>query len=335
MRLTDYAGPSWLTMTPLNGMTWVYDDFVDPKTKGADTEVFGASMWDNAVSVGGHIPDAEIEQVEQSIKDPIERRIRIYGEFLSQVGRIYKLWNEDVHVLAELPANLVLPGGQIRPEFDTYCAIDTGRCFAAGFYVADYLGNVYKFDEHYDESEDERGTIAYRGRTVLNICARYEIWPTFIVDKSTQFYTDLAELGIHCQLSDTTDVLRGIDVVRDYLAYDEKKPLGPLQCNPRFYVLDRCEETRREYPRYQWDTPSRSGPTEGEKKNKPKKKNDHALDCDRMMLELRPDASKPPTADEDSRPLPEKIRERVREKVSGRYQEKVRQASDPWGIDDY
>lgn len=319
-RLTDYQGDCWLTFTPVNGMTWTYDEFIDPNTRDKDSEVFSASMWDNARSVGGHLADEEIRRFEESIRDPIMRRIRVYGEYHSQVGRIYKSFDRNVHLIDELPPEMLNSDGTIGSNFDTYVTIDTGRCFAACFFVVDYLGNVFMFDEFYDESEGREGTINYRGRTILNMCAKWGINPEFTADPTSQFFADLSELGIHAIHGDN-EVEKGIQAVQDYLAVNPKRAIGPRFTNPKFYVVGpRCPRFQFEVQRYVWDTPASSGPAAGEKKNKPRKKDDHVMDPVRYMLVKRPEASRPPEG-EDNRPMSVRIYEHVKSRGNVKHRE--------------
>jgi phage terminase large subunit-like protein len=331
-RLTDYRGDAWLTFTPINGMTWTYDEFVDPKTKNKNSEVFTSSMWDNAKSAGGHIDDDEIRLREESITDPIMRRIRIYGEFHSQVGRIYKSFDTRTHVIEELPRDLLAQDGTINANLDTYVCLDTGRCFAATFFVVDYLGNVFLFDEYYDESEGREGTINYRGRTVLNMCSKWGISPEFTLDTTSQFFSDLSELGINANHGDN-DVEKGIAAVQEYMAVNEKRSIGPRFNNPKFYVVGpRCPRFLFEVQRYVWDTPASSGPTMGEKKNKPRKKDDHVIDTVRYMIVKKPEASRPPEG-EDNRPIQSRILEYVKKRAMEREREPKGSTGD--GLDQY
>jgi phage terminase large subunit-like protein len=320
-RLTDYKGDAWLTFTPINGMTWTYDMFVDPQTKNKDSEVFEASMWDNAKSNGGYLDDDEIRRFEDSIKDPIMKRIRVYGEYHSQVGRIYKSFDRNIHGIDRLPAQLLAADGTINSQFDTYVRIDTGRRFAATFYVVDYFGNIFLFDEFFDESDGREGTINSRARTIRNMCTRWDINPEFKVDPSSQFVIDLSEAEINASLANS-DVLKGIDAVQDYMAVNMSRSRGPQYLNPKFYVVkDRCPRFLFEVQRYSWDTPAASGSAAGEKKNQPRKKDDHVMDTVRYMCVDKPPASRPPEG-EDNRPIQQRIMEYVKKRTQERGQEK-------------
>lgn len=327
-RLTDYSGRSWLTFTPVNGMSWSYDEFVDDETRDMSSEIFTASMWDNAVSVGGYLPDARIRQYEESISDPIMRRIRVYGEYHNQVGRIYKQWNKKIHSISELPQEFFADDHTLKSQFEVTLAIDTGRGFAGALSLVDYFGNVFMFDEYFAEDK----TINTNAHALTNLCHKYGIWPgTCVVDESSQFKQDLAEHGFICEPSDR-DVDKGINVVMEYMAYNDTKPLGPKYSNPMVYVVGpNCPRFLKEVVRYQWKPPAKTGASVGAPRTEPLKKDDHMMDCIRYTLVRRPDASRPP-AYEDTRPASIRIRDEVLNRVRARASNT---SGDPTGIDNY
>ena len=315
-RIVDYSGRLWLTFTPLNGMTWSHERYVDPDTKIDDCEVFTASMWDNAVSKGGYIPDKEIQDLEDSIKDPVLKLIRIYGKYAEQVGRIYKTFDRKVNGIkrSDLPRGYFTEDGKPNPNFDYFVGIDTGRNFSAGFYMVDYHANVIRFDGFLDTD----GTIGRRAVSILNLCSKYDIQPQFIIDPSTQFYRELQEHGIYCELGDN-DIDTGIPNAMDYMTAKGRSKVGVKFGNPRYYVLLDVEGNARhlfEMNRYSWDVPSKSGSAAGELKNKPRKKDDHTMDEMRYVLARKPEAAKPPPGSEDTRPVIERCMDSVKRRIA-------------------
>lgn len=318
-RIVDYKGRIWLTFTPVNGMTWSYDRYVDEDSRLPGSETFGATMWDNAVSRGGYIPDEEIRSLELSIKDPAERLIRIYGQYSQQVGRVYKSFDRKTHVLmrSQFPNGYFTEDGKPNASFNFFCSIDTGRNFSAGHYFVDFLGNVVRYAGFFDTD----GTIGTRSRAITNFYNRMGVWPEFIIDPTTQFFRELQEYGIHCNLGEN-DIDLGIPIAQEYMVVRGSGKKGPLFSNPRYYVVgDEDAGNARhlwEMNRYQWDIPSKSGSAAGEPKNKPRKKDDHTMDEMRYMLASKPEAAKPPPGTEDSRPIQQIIREKIVRKIKAR-----------------
>lgn len=333
-RLLDKKGDLWISMTPLNGLNWTYDTFVDPDKRSKDVELFGPiSMWENARSRGGYIDDEEIKRFEESIADPIERRIRVYGEYQNMAGRIYKAFDGQIHVLNQLPRHFVNEDGTMSPHFDYYGVIDTGRCFAFGLFLVDYFGNVVMFDEHYEEDK----TISHHAKRIHNMLAIYGISPEFTCDPSSQFFLELAENSLNCQHGDN-DVQKGIEIVQEYMnVRPHPAHTGLKYSNPRFYVLGpKCPRFMFEIQRYVWENPSSTGQAAGEKKNAPRKKDDHVMDAMRYMLVKKPDPPKPPLGEEDRRPFTDQIRDHARSKINGGERGLGQSGSgDPFGLDTY
>lgn len=333
-RIVDYSGRLWITFTPLNGMTWSHERYVDPDTKIDDCEVFTATMWDNAVSRGGYIPDAEIQKLEDSIKDPVLKLVRIYGKYAEQIGRIYKTFDRKVNGIkkSQLPPGYFGEDGLPNSNFDYYVSLDTGRNFSAGFYMVDYHGNVIRFTGFFDTD----GTIGRRAITILNMCNKLGIQPRFIVDPSTQFYRELEEHGIYCELGDN-DVDTGIANAMEYMTPKGKNArTGVPYGNPRYYVVLDDEGNERhlyEMNRYSWDVPARTGPTAGELKNKPRKKDDHTMDEMRYVLKCKPEPPKPPPGTEDTRPAITRITEGIKKKIRDR-KSRREGSTDEGGFDD-
>lgn len=332
VRLADYRGDSWLSFTPVNGMTWTWDSFasIEPDVlKKRSIEIFRASMWDNARSKGGHIDDDEIRRLEESIPDPAMRAIRIYGEYRSQVGRVYKSFDPNVHCVDRLPETIMGDDGLIKPHLDVYVGIDTGRCFSANFVVVDYFGNMFLFAEYFAEERP----LSEHARAVLNIANTYGVSPTYILDRSSQFFTDLAEFGI-VPLHADNDVESGISAMQEVMRFNPDQQKGPQYGNPAFYVVrPKCPRFLWEVVRYQWDTPALSGPAAGEKKNAPRKKDDHSMDSARYIASHHPEPSRPPTPEDDNRPIHVKIRDRIKSRLTAKVEE--RNQSDGLGLNDY
>lgn len=319
-RVVDYAGRLWITFTPVNGMTWSHDRYVDVDTKIKDSEVFSATMWDNSKSRGGYIPDEEIKSLEESIKDPVLRQIRILGQYSQQIGRIYKMFDRKIHCIprALFPRAYFNENGTPNSSFDFICGIDTGRNFSAGHYFVDFLGNVVRWGGYFSTD----GTIGERARAILNFYSRHGVWPEFIIDPTTQFFRELHEHGIYCNLGEN-DIDTGIPNAMEYMSVRKSYGnLGPLFGNPRYYVVSDPDSGNDrhlyEMNRYQWDVPARSGGGMGEAKNRPRKKDDHTMDEMRYVLASKPEAAKAPPGTEDPRPVIARIMEKVKVKIKER-----------------
>lgn len=170
VRLIRRDGFWWQTQTPVAGVEWIYDQHVAPLLKGhAGVGPFSgtytlpgdpingtvllvtASIWDNAVSNGGVLPDEAIERVLSAL-DPDERRVREYGIMPEMGGSAFPEFKRSTHVL-ELGDPMLDHEGNFRIPDDArvYTTMDDGRenPTAWAWVAAMNDGTVVTFREHY------------------------------------------------------------------------------------------------------------------------------------------------------------------------------------------
>jgi phage terminase large subunit-like protein len=93
-RLIDTGGSWWISMTPLDGLTWVYEDIYSPVVEDRTNtrfDVIQADMLDNP-----HISAEEAEEYLAGL-DPQERAAREKGQFVQLGGRVFKNFNPEIH----------------------------------------------------------------------------------------------------------------------------------------------------------------------------------------------------------------------------------------------
>jgi phage terminase large subunit-like protein len=303
------GGWEWGTMTPVEGMTWtiteIYDLFYALQNAGAphpELDVIQASMYDN-------VPNISLEYIESTkaaIADPAEIDIRIYGKPSTLSGLIYKGWTVEGNEVRTMPKEFLADDGQIHPDFDVYVGIDTGTYFAAVWVLSDYMGNLWIFDEY----EKERGTIMQNAPEVKRKSLGWGVSPTYVLDKSSQFEYELAELGIHCVKSLPYEVEAGVEIMRNYIV-----ARGSKGGHPRLFVVaGKCPGWLKQRSRYQYENPTRTGPVAGEARTKPRKVDDHLLDPTRYIAQMRPPASRP-SPGRDSRSLHARTLDKVKKEI--------------------
>lgn len=305
IRLIKRKGSRWGTMTPVHGQTWTYDEILmnAEAQKAGTLEVFTGTMYDNL-----SMDPKRIALEESKIKDEAMRRIRFYGECRTLSGLIFKMWDPALHEVDRVPEEFITEDGKIQEGFDVYCGIDTGRHFAATFWLCDYFGNLWGFAEHFATDQSLREN----ARAIHGICRQYDISPIYVLDATSQFQVDLAEEGIPCtKTADGVDV--GIELMIQYMSARRESGGHPM-C---FVVKPNMPEWIRERARYQWDAPAKSGAAAGAPKNKPMKKDDHSLDSSRYVFQLRPTPSQLPAGSSD-RSIMMQMRDRVQRRIQER-----------------
>src|SRR5436190_5925169 len=83
-RLVDIGGSWWITMTPVEGMTWVFDDIYIAARTNPNFFAIEAKMDDNI-----YLSPVEIEMLLSTMDDD-EKSARRHGKFVQRGGLIYK-----------------------------------------------------------------------------------------------------------------------------------------------------------------------------------------------------------------------------------------------------
>ena len=271
MRVLDRAGDIFGTMTPLKGMTFVYDEIY--MNRRGDPEVWYEFMeWaDNP-----YLDKREVKLMSGAMDDKALASRR-YGRFAVGEGLVYPEFDERVHVI---------PPFALPADWQDVISSDPGlhNPLSAHWYCADYDGNVYVVAEHYEAGRD----IDYHAEHIRAISARIG-WHTdakgrlrALIDPAANQRTlasakSVAELfcerGILVDTAVDKDLFAGIAQVKSYLRGAQ---------GPRLYIFDGCVNLIREIKGYFWGAG-----------DVPKKKDDHALDELRYYLMTRPRSTAP------------------------------------------
>ncbi len=275
MRVLDRAGDIFGTMTPLKGLTFVYDEIY--MNRRGDPEVWYEFMeWaDNP-----YLDRRAAAQMAQAM-DEKSLASRRFGRFAVGEGLVYPEFDERVHVI---------PPFAIPADWQDTISIDPGlhNPLSAHWYCADYDGNVYVVAEHYEAGRD----IDHHARRLREISAAIG-WHTdgkgrlrALIDPAASQRT-LASSKSVSELFCERDILVDTNVDKDLFAgiAQVKSYLCGAEGRPRLYIFEGCTNLVREFKGYFWGTG-----------DLPKKKDDHALDELRYYLMTRPRAALPERA---------------------------------------
>lgn len=271
MRVLDRRGDIFGTMTPLKGLTFVYNEIF--LNRHDDPEIWYEFMeWgDNP-----YLDAEEIAGIEACL-DEKTLQARRYGKFASGEGLVYPEFDERVHVIEPFA---------VPKEWQDNISIDPGlnNPTSAHWYAVDYDDNVYVVYEHYEAGRD----VDYHAAAIKEICARLG-WKTdgrgrvrALIDSAAKQRTlaatkSVAELfyerGILVDTNVEKDLFSGIARVKSYLRFGNGLP--------NIYIFNTCVQLIRELKGYFWG----SG-------DAPRKADDHGLDEMRYYLMTRP-AKKP------------------------------------------
>ena len=277
-RLIDTNGYAWLTMTPVEGMSWVYGDLYVPGTEGKNPDI---SVIEIEMTENPHISKEASERYLSTLS-PDERKARERGEFVSVGGRVFKEFSPSVHVVsAALPPK----------HWEWYLSLDHGfnNPTAVLWHAVSPQNTIFTFAEHYrsEMTVPEHSQIIHERNAAYGKQPDYWIGDPAINQRQgvtgTSIKQEYADRGIF--LADgNNDVLSGVNRMVQYLRVDPE--LG----YPRWLIAENCVNLIDEMRMLRWKThTSRKAQFENNKQEQIHKKNDHACDSCRYFFSFMPD----------------------------------------------
>lgn len=270
MRVMDRAGVIFGTMTPLKGLSWVYDEIYLNVNNSEEVWCVFMEWGDNPF-----LPKEEVRLMEDAL-DEDSLNSRKYGRFGAGQGLVYPEFDVNVNVVEPF---------EVPFEWQDKLSIDPGlnNPLSCHWYAVDYDGNVYVVAEHYESKRDVR----YHAQKIKEISAKLN-WHAdnkgrieSLIDSAANQRTlacskSVSELfweeGIAVNTKVNKDVFSGINRVKRYLNGKDA---------PKLYVFKNCVNMIREFKGYWWGAD-----------DCPKKIDDHAMDELRYYISSRPE---PPT----------------------------------------
>ena len=157
MRVLDKCGEIWGTMTPLKGLTWVYDEIY--MNSGGDPEVWHEHIeW----SDNPFLDKREIERVSASL-DESELAMRRYGRFSVSEGAVYREFD---------PSRDVVEPFDFPKEWQENVSIDPGlrNPLACLFFAVDWDGVIYVVGEWYEAGRE----VGYHADKILDLADKLD-----------------------------------------------------------------------------------------------------------------------------------------------------------------
>lgn len=281
MRTIDWNGDEIFTMTPLLGMSWMFDIIWERRDSDPDVFVVTVDMDDNP-----HLSGRAKKRALSGLSDE-EREARKHGRFVHFAGLIYgNDFQRSTHVIPQIEVPRAQPNGEEKlgkPLVPIYVGIDPGMQYMAAVVYAyvDQDGKIVVFHEL--ALKDSTISVVADAIKAYNKANEFEpqsywIDPAAKIRNNHTGRTEQFEYlmqGIKATLGQN-DVMAGINVIK-----------ARLQQNPpQLIVSAECREIIREFARYRWSTPSHL--PEATHKDQPVKRDDHLLDALRYLVMSRP-----------------------------------------------
>ena len=278
-RLVDTSGHLWITMTPLDGMTWVFDQLYEPGIESDDPK--GLFVVEVDMAENPFLTQEAIDEFLDGL-DVDERKAREHGRFVQVGGKVYKHFDREKHVIPPF-----LP----PKEWNWYSAMDHGFNAPTAWLWSAVApdGTIVTFAEHY-KSEMTVAEHVVKVKEVerdLGKVPDYRIGDPAIQQRSgitgTSISTEYALLGIFIS-EGNNDVLSGVNKVASYLN------INPATGKPYWQITENCPNLIRELQRLRWQTYTTKKMTnERNLQDKIHKKDDHASDAMRYFFSFMPD----------------------------------------------
>lgn len=293
-RLVDTDGDFWITMTPVEGMTWVYDQLYEPNldNEDSDVEIIEIDMSENP-----YLTTNAIKNFTEGLDDD-EKQARTAGKFVQVGGRIYKNFDPNIggiHVLKE-------PIENPRDYFKNHLwivSLDHGlnNPTAVLWSVVGPDGFVTVIHEYYqkDRTVDQVAAEIHKINKQLGRKPDFYVADPSIQNRNavtgTSIHEEYVKYGIAFTLGNN-DVKAGLVRVKRYL-----NPTLKNNGQPRLRISPNCNNLIWEMKKYRWKTYSNKKLAyQNNAFDEPHKKDDHACDALRYMIMTRPDLAAEPSA---------------------------------------
>ena len=250
---TPYGGKLLLTMTPLKGLTWPHELFIEQELEGFSS--IHVSGLDNPF-----VSSVKLRRATQHLSEASQQS-RLYGAFTLQTGLVYSEFNRQVHVI---------PRRDIPDDWPRYRGIDFGtrNPFACIWIAHDEKNNqLHVYREYYATEK----TTLENGHMIYALSKKDP--PVAWTSADPESRDGRLTLARSCNIPNKPapkhlGVIEGIQHVKKWLSIDSNGYAGLL-------IHDSCKQIIKEMRNYRWKPDQR--------KDTVIKQNDHGLDALRYI----------------------------------------------------
>lgn len=274
-RLIDTGGSWWISMTPVEGMTWVYDKIYEPFISDSgnfNTDVIEVDMTENT-----YLSPVEVEEFLSDL-DVNERKARKQGKFVQIGGLIFKDFNPDIHVIQRRK-------NPIPFNWRIVASLDHGYNHPTAWYfhAVSPSDEVVTFAEHYKSEM----TVKQHIEAVKAMEKEIGRPPEFYIgDPAIRQRSGINGNSIQLEYNingipvkaGNNDVKVGINRMISY------------QRRGKWFITENCPNLIREMRRYKWKTrATRKLQEKHGSYDEPEKKMDDAIDSCRYFFTSMPE----------------------------------------------
>lgn len=267
------GGIIFITMTPLMGSAWIYDQIIT-KPEAGQRAFITADIEDNCKQHGvrGILEHSHIEKMVAEYSEE-EKEARIHGRFQHLVGRVFKKFERRIHVVKPFEVN--------ERHFTVYQAYDPHAQLpdALMWLAVDRGGKMFVIDELFKRlTLDEQVALVRKKedghyRVTSRVMDPYGFQP----NKQERLGRSLAQVmsedyGL-TYIESSKQRTAGIKLIENAINFQEKE--GKLIIPPTLYVVETCTETIKEFEYLTWQERRGRGANEHDPMQKTIDKDDH------------------------------------------------------------
>lgn len=280
-RTVDCGGKILLTLTPLNDISsgvrkpWVFDLYKQWKQGRKDVVFIQLSALDNPF-----IPDEEKVRLREKWAGHPEERARLYGEFIQRSGLIYPEFDRTKHLIKPF---------RIDSDWRRFASIDPAATgvTACVWAAVSPAGDVYVYRLYYERdkivSDHAKDILVRNGGDKIDMWVIDAFWGAARnAETHRQGFQLYRDAGIPVRLG-PREADYALNEMREYI----HATVEPTSRHPKLYIFNNLDTLAWEIEGYVWDTFAK-GSNRGQAKEKPMKRNDHAINALQYLLALHP-----------------------------------------------
>lgn len=276
LRLLDVSGDWWMTMTPVEGMTWTYEDVYMKAGINPNIFVIEVDMDDNP-----HLTEEAKEIVLSGLSED-DITARKHGRYVSRGGLVYPEFDPNIHIIDPI---------EPPKEWLKFNMMDHGTTNPTAWLwgAVDKQGRILIYDELYEGGKlvSEHAAEVHK-KNQIHGYPSYNVGDPSIWSKDpitgTSIGVEYWENGLSI-VPANNDVIAGIERVKKKL-----KGLSPHKNHRQLYVTRNCSWLIWELRKYPWAVwQHKRTDRDKNRKEEPKKKDDHACDALRYGVASRPE----------------------------------------------
>lgn len=292
IRTMDTGGPWYITMTPVEGMTWVYDEIFMPAfLPGSNITVIIIDTEENP-----YISRAEMEDTLMGL-DENERKARKEGKFVQLGGLAFTKFNPDTHIIAPLSVD----GLRMIMGWTQYMSMDHGMHAPTAWlwHAVSPKGGIVTFDELYDNNRivsSYAQEIHERNKWDNRRPPDVYVGDPAIKQRNAQtgdsIQTAYMQEGIPLLLGNNDQAI-GVEKINRYLEQG------------KWIITENCQNLIRQLQRVRWEVyESPKKRRDNNPRERLHKKDDHATDAARYFFSMMPELYLP-SVDKKNSPVEE------------------------------